>query len=52
MDTPTPSPSLGIAGRMAAAFQSNAITPLLALVALLLGVVVIAAVPGFSTFAL
>ncbi len=45
MDTPTPSPSLGIAGRMAAAFQSNAITPLLALVALLLGLFAVLVTP-------
>ena len=30
-------PSMGISGRIAAAFQTNALTPLLALVALLLG---------------
>ncbi|MEY2654196.1 MAG: hypothetical protein RLZZ524_1224, partial [Pseudomonadota bacterium] len=54
MDTPTPSPAatpvdasprLGIAGRMAAAFQSNAITPLLALVALLLGLFAVIVTP-------
>jgi len=33
----TPSKSMGISGRIAAAFQANALTPLLALVALLLG---------------
>jgi len=33
----TPSTSLGISGRITAAFQANALTPLLALVALLLG---------------
>ena len=33
----THSASLGISGRIAAAFQNNALTPLLALVALLLG---------------
>ncbi|RZS54452.1 efflux RND transporter permease subunit [Sphaerotilus mobilis] len=50
MDTPTPSPidaspRLGIAGRMAAAFQANAITPLLALVALLLGLFAVLVTP-------
>ena len=38
MQTPTPATEkLGISGRIAATFQDNAITPLLALVALLLG---------------
>ena len=39
------SPRLGISGRMAAAFQSNAITPLLALVALLLGAFAVLVTP-------
>ncbi|MGY0197284.1 efflux RND transporter permease subunit [Leptothrix sp. BB-4] len=59
MDTPTPSlaaaaaaaapteaaPRLGVAGRLAAAFQDNAITPLLALVALLLGLFAVLVTP-------
>ena len=36
---------LGISGRIAAAFQSNAITPLLALVALLLGLFAVLVTP-------
>jgi multidrug efflux pump subunit AcrB len=36
---------LGIAGRMAAAFQANALTPLLALVALLLGLAAVLVTP-------
>src|SRR5512140_3601594 len=36
---------LGISGRMAAAFQSNAITPLLALVAMLLGLFAVLVTP-------
>jgi multidrug efflux pump subunit AcrB len=38
-------PALGIAGRMAAMFQSNAITPLLAIVALLLGLFAVLVTP-------
>ena len=38
-------PELGISGRLAAAFQSNAITPLLALVALLLGLFAVLVTP-------
>jgi len=38
-------PALGIAGRMAAVFQSNAITPLLAIVALLLGLFAVLVTP-------
>ncbi len=41
-DSPAP---LGIAGRLAAAFQDNALTPLLALVALLLGVFAVVVTP-------
>ncbi len=41
----TRSARLGISGRMAAAFQSNAITPLLALVALLLGAFAVLVTP-------
>jgi multidrug efflux pump subunit AcrB len=37
--------SLGISGRIAAAFQSNALTPLLALVALLLGIFAVMVTP-------
>ncbi len=38
-------PSLGVSGRIAAAFQSNALTPLLALVALLLGLFAVMVTP-------
>jgi multidrug efflux pump subunit AcrB len=38
-------PALGVAGRLAAAFQANAITPLLALVALLLGLFAVLVTP-------
>ncbi|MBL0151375.1 MAG: efflux RND transporter permease subunit [Ideonella sp.] len=38
-------PGLGISGRMAAAFQANALTPLLALVALLLGLFAVLVTP-------
>ncbi|MFZ3220189.1 MAG: efflux RND transporter permease subunit [Rhodoferax sp.] len=38
-------PSLGISGRIAAAFQSNALTPLLALVAMLLGLFAVLVTP-------
>ena len=41
----TGTPALGIAGRMAAMFQSNAITPLLAIVALLLGLFAVLVTP-------
>jgi multidrug efflux pump subunit AcrB len=47
--TPTPGsaaePALGIAGRLARSFQANAITPLLALVALLLGLFAVMVTP-------
>jgi multidrug efflux pump subunit AcrB len=39
------SPRLGVSGRMAAAFQSNAITPLLAVVAMLLGLFAVLVTP-------
>ncbi|MDP1648696.1 MAG: efflux RND transporter permease subunit [Rubrivivax sp.] len=47
---PTPAgasapPDLGVSGRLARAFQSNALTPLLALVALLLGVFAVLVTP-------
>ncbi len=47
---PTPAgaatpPALGVSGRLARAFQSNALTPLLALVALLLGVFAVLVTP-------
>ena len=48
MSTASPNPSkpgLGLSGRLAAAFQANAITPLLALVALLLGVFAVIVTP-------
>jgi multidrug efflux pump subunit AcrB len=38
-------PSLGVSGRIAAAFQNNALTPLLALVALLLGLFAVLVTP-------
>jgi multidrug efflux pump subunit AcrB len=38
-------PSMGISGRIAAAFQTNALTPLLALVALLLGLFAVLVTP-------
>jgi multidrug efflux pump subunit AcrB len=41
----TPHNTLGISGRIAAAFQSNALTPLLALVALLLGLFAVLVTP-------
>ena len=41
----TPSNPLGISGRLAAAFQANALTPLLALVALLLGLFAVLVTP-------
>jgi multidrug efflux pump subunit AcrB len=42
---PSPEPRLGVSGRIAAAFQSNAITPLLALVALLVGLFAVLVTP-------
>ena len=44
-DTAGPRPPMGIAGRLAAAFQANALTPLLALVALLLGLFAVLVTP-------
>ena len=41
----SPSPSLGVAGRLARAFQDNALTPLLAIVALLLGLFAVLVTP-------
>ena len=41
----TDNTSMGISGRIAAAFQSNALTPLLALVALLLGLFAVMVTP-------
>ncbi|MCC7150516.1 MAG: efflux RND transporter permease subunit, partial [Rubrivivax sp.] len=43
--TPAASAALGISGRLAAAFQANALTPLLALVALLLGLFAVLVTP-------
>ncbi len=43
--TPGGTPGLGVSGRLAAAFQSNALTPLLALVALLLGLFAVLVTP-------
>ena len=43
--TPTTPAPLGASGRIAAAFQSNALTPLLALVALLLGLFAVLVTP-------
>ena len=45
MQPPTDAPQLGLSGRIAAAFQGNAITPLLALVALLLGLFAVLVTP-------
>ena len=42
---PAPMPTLGVAGRLARSFQSNALTPLLALVALLLGLFAVLVTP-------
>ena len=42
---PSPTPALGIAGRLARNFQDNALTPLLALVALLLGLFAVLVTP-------
>ncbi|MCB2044351.1 MAG: efflux RND transporter permease subunit, partial [Rhodoferax sp.] len=42
---PAAAPALGVAGRLAGAFQNNAITPLLALVALLLGLFAVLVTP-------
>ena len=44
-DTPSPQESLGFSGRVARAFQANAITPLLALVALLVGLFAVLVTP-------
>ncbi|WP_346728235.1 efflux RND transporter permease subunit [Rubrivivax gelatinosus] len=43
--SPTEAPALGIAGRLARAFQAHALTPLLALVALLLGLFAVLVTP-------
>jgi len=43
--TRSPLPSLGVAGRLARAFQDNALTPLLAIVALLLGLFAVLVTP-------
>ena len=40
-----PPPRLGVAGRLAAAFQANPLTPVLALLGLLLGIVAVMATP-------
>ncbi len=45
MTIPSTEPKMGVSGRLAAAFQSNAITPLLALVALLLGLFAVLVTP-------
>ena len=42
---PGTAPALGIAGRMAEAFQNNPLTPLIALVALLLGAFAVMVTP-------
>ena len=42
---PVPQTTLGISGRIAAAFQNSAITPLLALLGLLLGLFAILVTP-------
>ncbi|TXI94948.1 MAG: efflux RND transporter permease subunit, partial [Aquabacterium sp.] len=41
----TPTPGLGISGRLARAFQDNAMTPLLAIVAMLLGLFAVLVTP-------
>jgi multidrug efflux pump subunit AcrB len=43
--SPSPAASMGASGRLAAAFQDNALTPLLALVALLLGLFAVLVTP-------
>ena len=43
--TPEPNPKMGVSGRIAAFFQSAQITPLLALIALLLGVFAVLVTP-------
>jgi multidrug efflux pump subunit AcrB len=45
MSTPASTPALGVSGRIAAFFQSAQITPLLALVALLLGIFAVMVTP-------
>lgn len=40
-----PNPPLGVSGRLAAAFQGNALTPLLALVAMLVGLFAVLVTP-------
>ena len=45
MNMPSNEEKMGVSGRLAAAFQSNAITPLLALVALLLGLFAVLVTP-------
>jgi len=42
---PSDAQTLGVSGRIAAAFQANALTPLLALVALLLGLFAVLVTP-------
>ncbi|OYU73775.1 MAG: hypothetical protein CFE45_36435, partial [Burkholderiales bacterium PBB5] len=42
---PLPEPPLGVAGRLARSFQANALTPLLAIVALLLGLFAVLVTP-------
>ncbi|HJV68188.1 efflux RND transporter permease subunit [Ideonella sp.] len=44
-DTASPAPALGISGRLARAFQTNALTPLLALVLMLLGLFAVLVTP-------
>ena len=45
LQNPAPEAALGLSGRLAAAFQANALTPLLALVALLLGLFAVLVTP-------
>src|SRR5574343_605186 len=45
LQNPAPDAALGLSGRLAAAFQANALTPLLALVALLLGLFAVLVTP-------
>jgi len=44
-DQPVPDAPLGVAGRLARSFQANALTPLLAIVALLLGLFAVLVTP-------
>ena len=45
MTEPLATPRLGISGRLAAAFQANPLTPILAIMGLLLGLLAVAITP-------